>query len=306
MRFGLVGSAGYIAKKHIGIIKELGHDLVCALDPSPNMGHLDVLGFPDCRFFQEFELFDRHLEKLRRRGEGIDYLVVCSPNYLHDAHCRAALRVDADAICEKPLVLSPWNVDQLEVLEEENARRVFPIMQLRHHPAVQELEAWVRDARPKEHIFGVNLTYVTRRGHWYDTVWKGDETKSGGVMANLGVHFFDVLLRVFGEVRCFQVTRRERRCAAGYLHLKRAAVKWTLSVDEDDLPEATREAGESAYRKLEMDGYEVDLSAGFQDLHKACYEEVLAGRGLTLADVRPVIDLLYRMRNAPVKPTGRD
>jgi UDP-N-acetyl-2-amino-2-deoxyglucuronate dehydrogenase len=277
-------------------IKECGHDLVAMLDKSDVMGKADKY-FPHARAFTEPELFDRHLEKLRRKNEGIDYLSICTPNWLHDAHCRMALRVDAHAICEKPLVLNPWNVEQLSLLEDEYERNVFPIMQLRYHPAVIDLQ---KDARSwgTGHRAQVSLDYISRRGHWYDVSWKGDLSKSGGVASNLGVHFFDMLLLVFGDVISSTVSLKGARRMEGQLVLEKADVNWFLSVDESDLPTRVLEEGGYAHRVLKVDGQEIDLTPGFTALHTKAYEAILNGNGLGLPDVAPVIELLHRIRTA--------
>lgn len=277
-------------------IKECGHDLVAVLDKHDAMGTVDTY-FPHAQAFTEPELFDRHLELLRRKGEGIDYLSICSPNWLHDAHCRMALRVDAHAICEKPLVLNPWNVDQLSLLENEYERSVFPIMQLRYHPAVLALQD---DARSwgAGHRAQVNLNYISRRGNWYDISWKGDPAKSGGIASNLGVHFFDMLILVFGSVIDSEVSLKGPRRMAGRLILEKADVDWFLSVDEGDLPPQVLREGGYAHRVLEVDGQDVDLTPGFTALHTRAYEAILAGRGLSLEEVGPVIELLHRIRTA--------
>jgi len=291
MRFALTGAAGFVAPRHMAVIKELGHDLVAALDPHDSVGVLDTHA-PDCRFFTSPEIFDRHLEKLRRAGEGIDYLSVCSPNWLHDAHARMGMRVDANVICEKPLVISPWNLDQLALLEAEYERRVYCILQLRHHPSVAGLKRAL--APNHSHIrHQVQLTYVTRRGRWYDQSWKGDSAKSGGLAMNLGVHFFDALLWIFGRCEEVHVDEESDRRMSGVLEMDRATVRWTLSVDAADLPTGAKG---HAHRLLDIGGQRVDFSHGFEDLHRKAYEEILAGRGFGIEDARPAIEIVQQIR----------
>ncbi len=298
--FALIGVAGYIAPRHLAAIRETGHHLVAALDKSDSVGILDS-SFPEAAFFTEFERFDRHAEKLRRAGDRqrIHYVSICSPNYLHDAHIRFALRIGADAICEKPLVLNPWNLDALEELQAESGRKVHAVLQLRLHPAIAALRETVANAPPGK-LFDVDLTYVTSRGNWYQVSWKGDEAKSGGIATNIGVHFFDMLQWVFGGIREQRVHLADPRRMAGYLHLERARVRWFLSVDRSDLPVAAREARQATFRALTIDGREVDFSGGFADLHSAVYREILGGRGFGIDATRPSIRLVSDIRRAPV------
>ena len=254
--------------------------------------------FPEANFFVEFERFDRHVDKLRRRNEKIDYVSICSPNYLHDAHCRFALRSDADAICEKPLVLNPWNIDGLAEIQATTGRRISTILQLRLHPAIKALKEKV-DASPKNE-FELDLTYITTRGRWYHSSWKGDESKSGGVATNIGVHFFDMLTFVFGPVQRNIVHLREPERAAGYLECGRARIRWFLSVDKQDLPE---QAGQkTTYRSAMLDGEEIEFSDGFTDLHTRSYEEIVAGRGFGLDEVRPSVEIVSALRSRPIEP----
>ena len=308
--FALIGSAGYIAPRHLGAIKETGNCLVAALDPHDSVGLLDSY-FPDARFFTEFERFDRHLELLRRNGDGVDYVSIASPNYLHDAHCRFALRVGAQAICEKPLVINPWNLDGLQAIEAETGGRILTILQLRLHPSIIALRRRVREAiaRDPGQRFDVNLTYVTGRGAWYFASWKADELKSGGVVTNIGIHFFDVLLWVFGAAEEQKVEFLNRRAAAGTLRLANADVRWFLSVGVEDLPAAAAAKGQRTYRSITVDGVEVEFSEGFTDLHTLSYEQILAGRGFGLEEVRPSLELVHRIRtgrseSAAMPPTG--
>jgi UDP-N-acetyl-2-amino-2-deoxyglucuronate dehydrogenase len=295
--FALIGAGGYVAPRHMKAIKVVGGDLKVAFDPNDSVGIIDSY-FPDANFFVEFERFDRHIDKMRRRGEKIDYISICSPNYLHDAHCRFALRSDTDAICEKPLVLNPWNIDALAEIEQETGRKVSTILQLRLHPAIQALKSKI-DASPKN-AFSVDLTYITSRGRWYHASWKGDDAKAGGVATNIGVHFFDMLSYVFGPTSMNVVHLRDRDRAAGFLVCGRATIRWFLSVDRNDLPEAVK-ANKTTYRSMTIDGEEVEFSDGFTDLHTRSYEEILAGRGFSMETVRPSIEIVSAFRRAPVE-----
>lgn len=291
LRFALIGAAGFVAPRHLRAIKETGSALVAAVDPHDSVGVLDAY-FPEARFFTELERFDRHLEKLRRTAEPVQFVSVCSPNYLHDAHVRLALRVQADAICEKPLVIRPWNLDQLAELEAEHGCRVYTIMQLRHHPALNALRERMIEERqgPRREVL---LTYVSRRGPWYHVSWKGERARSGGLAMNLGIHFFDLLLWLFGPVEATELHLDDPRRMAGALELERARVRWFLSVAAEDIPPA---AGvRTAWRSLTIDGEEVEFSEGFEDLHRRAYEEILAGRGLGIDDARPSIELVHRL-----------
>jgi len=299
MNFALIGAAGFVAPRHMEAIKDTGHTLTAALDKNDSVGVLDRY-FPDTAFFTEFERFERHVEKLRRGPEQghIKYVSICSPNYLHDAHIRFALRSKADVICEKPLVLEPWNLDALTEMEQETGHRINSILQLRLHPAIIALSNKVMTTG-KNTIHDVDLTYITSRGKWYLISWKGDDHKSGGIAMNIGVHFYDLLLWIFGPVRQNKVHLLESTRAAGYLELQYARVRWFLSVDAKDLPESATQDGKNAYRALVLDGQEVEFSDGFKDLHKKSYEEILSGRGFGTADVRPSIQLVHDIRNAP-------
>jgi UDP-N-acetyl-2-amino-2-deoxyglucuronate dehydrogenase len=298
--FALIGAAGYIAPRHLKAIKDTGNSLVAAFDPFDSVGVLDSY-FPEADFFTEFERFDRHLQKLRRQNTNIDYVTVCSPNYLHDAHIRFGLRHGADVICEKPLVLNPWNVDALAEIEEETGGRVYTILQLRIHPSVIALREMVA-ASPADKRFDVALRYITSRGKWYHYSWKGVIEKSGGIATNIGVHFFDMLTWVFGPVRSSTVEMHTNETAAGRLELERADVDWRLSIDESELPESARANGSRTYRSTLIDGQEFDFSDGFTDLHTKCYEGVLSGGGFGLSEVRPVIELVHAIRGASGRP----
>lgn len=302
--FALIGAGGYIAPRHMRAIKDTGNVLVSALDPSDSVGILDSFSH-DISFFTEFERFDRHAEKLRRQGESdrLHYVSICSPNYLHDAHIRFALRIGADAICEKPLVLNPWNVDALAEIEQESGKKIYNILQLRLHPAIIELKEKVANAQRQEK-FEIDLTYITSRGRWYFTSWKGDEHKSGGVATNIGVHFFDMLMWIFGGVQHHEVHLAKSHKMSGFLELEKANVRWFLSVDRDDLPVEATSRNMSTFRSLSVDGDEFEFSGGFTDLHTLVYRDILAGRGYGLEDARPAINLVYELRNAKATPVN--
>ena len=301
LNFALIGSAGYIAPRHMKAIKETGHNLVSALDRFDVMGTIDQY-FPEADFFTEPERFDRHLDKLRRQGEKkIDYVSICSPNYLHDAHIRLALRNGAQAISEKPLVLNPWNVDALAEIEQENQCRIFNILQLRLHPNIRALKDKI-DKAPAGKTYDFDLTYITSRGRWYFISWKGQLEKSGGIATNIGVHFFDMLLWIFGDVKENIVHMSKPDKAAGLLLLEKARVRWFLSLDYNDIPEEVKLRGQRTFRSLELEGEEIDFSGGFTDLHTAAYRDIIDGKGFGLDDARPSINAVYSIRNA--KPAG--
>jgi UDP-N-acetyl-2-amino-2-deoxyglucuronate dehydrogenase len=303
--FAITGVAGYIAPRHLKAIQDTRNRLVAATDPHDAVGILDRFAF-DCRFFTEFERFDRHLEKLRRGPEDarVHYVSVCSPNYLHDAHMRLALRVGANVICEKPLVINPWNLDALEELERETGGRVSTILQLRVHPQLVALRERLQADRSKRH--SVRLTYITARGGWYHVSWKGHEDRSGGIVTNIGIHFFDLIGWLFGPVRKSVVHLREPQRAAGTLELERADVQWYLSTESGDLPFEPQPGVKTTFRSITVDGEEVEFSEGFTDLHTRVYEEVLAGRGFGIADARPSVELTGRIRSADVVAPGAD
>lgn len=300
--FALIGAAGYIAPRHMKAIRDTGNALVAALDPSDSVGIIDSY-FPDAYFFTEFERFDRHLDKLRRKSEGVDYVSICSPNYLHDSHIRFALRSGADAICEKPLVLNPWNIDGLLDIERDTGRRVNTILQLRLHPAIIALRERMQTTG-RERKADVDLTYITSRGRWYLQSWKGDERKSGGIATNIGVHFFDMLHFVFGALQENRVHLKTPTRAAGYLEYERARVRWFLSLELEDVPEDARAQGKRTWRALTADGENVEFSDGFTDLHTRTYEEILAGRGFGLEDNRVAIETVAHIRNTEITPGG--
>lgn len=302
--FALIGASGYIAPRHMKAIRDTGNSLVAALDPSDSVGVLDSYSY-DVAFFTEFERFDRHAEKLKRQGRdhAIDYVSVCSPNYLHDAHIRFALRIGADAICEKPLVLNPWNIDALAEIEKETGGKIYNILQLRTHPAILAMKKKVEEASNQKK-YDVDLTYITSRGQWYFTSWKGNLQKSGGVATNIGVHFFDMLIWIFGTVEHHEVHRSDEKGMAGFLSLKKANVRWFLSVDRQDLPEAGHEAQKPTYRSMTVNGEEFEFSEGFTDLHTVVYRDILEGRGYGLEDARASINLVYELRNAKTSPNS--
>lgn len=299
--FAMTGAAGYIAPRHLKAIKELGSNLVAALDPFDSVGILDSY-FPDCKFFIEPERFDRHLDKLRRKnaGQQVDYVSICSPNYLHDAHIRVALRNDAHAICEKPIVLNPWNVDALQEIEKETGKRIYTILQLRYHPSIIALKKRVEQG-PKDKIYDIDLTYFTSRGKWYFISWKGDIHKSGGVATNIGVHFFDMLGWIFGKVTDLQVTMSQPEKVKGYLELERARVNWHLSLDINDVPEEFRNRGQRTYRSIKIENEEIEFSQGFTDLHTVTYQKILAGEGYGLDEARTSIEIVHKIREFNTK-----
>ena len=290
--FALIGAAGYIAPRHMRAIKDTGNNLVAALDPFDSVGIIDSF-FPDADFFIETERFDRHLDKLRRSGNDmIDYVSICSPNYLHDAHIRLALRNDAHAICEKPLLLNPWNLKGLEDIEKETGRKIFNILQLRYHPSIIKLKEKI-DALPDDKVHDIELTYITSRGKWYFYSWKGEKKKSGGVVTNIGIHFFDMLSWIFGKVESSTVHLSEENKAAGLLHLKNANVKWYLSLDKNDLPKKAVDANQPTYRSISIDGEEIEFSGGFTDLHTISYQEILKGKGYGINDSSNSIEIAH-------------
>lgn len=297
--FAITGVAGYIAPRHLQAIKDTGNKLVAAVDPHDSVGILDRY-FPGTSYFTEFERFDRHLEKLKRTHspEKIDYLSVCSPNNLHDAHIRLGLRVGSDAICEKPLVLNPWNLDQLQEIESETGKKVYTILQLRVHPALLEIKKKIE--QQKNHNHSVVLTYITSRGPWYNYSWKGRDEVSGGVATNIGIHFFDMLMWMFGGVQKNHLFLKQSNKAAGYIELQNANVKWFLSIDANDLPKETVENKKSTYRSITIDGNELEFTEGFTDLHTKIYQEVIAGNGFGIEEARPSIEVAYEIRHLPV------
>ena len=292
--FALIGVAGFVAPRHLQAIRDTKNTMLAALDRSDTVGVMDSY-FPNADFFTEFERFDRHLDKLKRQGKKIDYVSICSPNYLHDSHIRFALRIGADAICEKPLVLNPWNADALAEIEKETGKKVYAILQLRLHPAIIELRNSVMNLPSQKHL--VNLLYITSRGRWYHNSWKGTAEKSGGIATNIGIHFFDMLIWVFGKMTSMEVTALEHDWAAGVLELERASVNWKLSINYEHLPAEAKAAGKRTFRTLNMDGKEIEFSDGFTELHTKSYQSILEGKGFGLGDARPAIELAHQIRN---------
>ncbi|HUS00532.1 MAG TPA: Gfo/Idh/MocA family oxidoreductase [Chitinophagaceae bacterium] len=293
--FAIIGVAGFIAPRHLKAIKETGNNLVAALDKVDSVGIMDSY-FPAADFFVEYERFDRHIEKLTRKGNPIEFLSICSPNYLHDSHIRFGLRHGATVICEKPLVLNPWNVEALDQLQNETGKKVFNILQLRMHPDIIKLKETISKA-PAEKIFDVDLTYITSRGKWYYTSWKGDTRKSGGIATNIGIHFFDMLIWVFGKVTQNIVHVHTHDRAAGFLQFERARVRWFLSIDENTVPARIREKGQRTFRSITMEGNEIEFSDGFTDLHTKSYEAILSGKGFPLMEALPSIEVAHNIRS---------
>ena len=299
--FALIGAAGYIAPRHMKAIKETGNDLVAALDKNDSVGVIDSY-FPDADFFTEYERFDRHVDLLHREGKSIDYVSIASPNYLHDSHIRFALRNGAHAICEKPLVLNPWNIDGLNVVEEETGCKVFNILQLRLHPSIIAMKQKVKEALTENpsKVFDVDLTYLTSRGHWYFASWKGDNEKSGGIATNIGVHFYDMLSWIFGGVTENVVHINKPDVAAGYLEFAHARVRWFLSVNYGYIPEEVKASDQRTYRSITIEGEELEFSGGFTDLHTMSYQHILEGGGFGLDEARNSIEIVQAIRNADV------
>lgn len=293
-RFALIGAAGYIAPRHMKAIKDTGNTLVCAFDPYDGVGIMDS-HFPDADFFTEFERFDRHIDKLRRQGNPIDIVSICSPNYLHDAHIRFALKSGCDVICEKPLVLNPWNVDALVDIEKETGKKAYTILQLRLHPNIIALKERI-DKSPAGKVFDIDLKYITSRGKWYHHSWKGDIDKSGGIATNIGVHFFDMLTWIFGDIIENKVFRHDVDSAGGFLQLEKARINWFLSIDYHQIPEDVRLAGKRTYRTLSMEGEEIEFSDGFTELHTDSYREILAGRGFPISVSKKAIEIVHGIR----------
>jgi UDP-N-acetyl-2-amino-2-deoxyglucuronate dehydrogenase len=301
-RFALIGAAGFIAPRHMRAVKDTGHSIVCAVDRFDSVGVLDSY-FPEADFFTEFERFDRHIEKLRLRKTPIDYVSICSPNYLHDAHIRFGLRNHADVICEKPLVLNPWNIDSIADLQRDSGRKVYNILQLRLHPAIIALRERIEAAGDRKH--DVDLTYITSRGNWYYTSWKGELSKSGGIATNIGVHFYDMLSWVFGPVQQNVVHIHTHDRAAGYLEFERARVRWFLSINIDTIPSDVIAAGKRTFRSLSIDGESFEFSEGFTELHTESYRRILSGQGFELEEARNAIQIVHDIRKqTPVGAVG--
>jgi UDP-N-acetyl-2-amino-2-deoxyglucuronate dehydrogenase len=301
--FALLGAAGYIAPRHLKAIKDTNNNLIAALDKFDSVGVMDSY-FPNADFFVEFERFDRHIEKLKRNQQiHLDYVSICTPNYLHDSHIRMALRRGADAICEKPIVLNPWNIDALIAIEKESQGNIYTILQLRLHDAIIQLKNKVQDAN-KTGKYDIDLTYITSRGKWYDISWKGDESKSGGIATNIGVHFYDMLSWVFGNVQENVVHLREKNKAAGYLEFENARVRWFLSIDEEDLPSTVKEKNQRTFRAITIDDVDLEFSEGFTELHTKSYQKILLNEGFGLEAVRSSIEIVHDIRNKEIIQTG--
>ena len=296
--FLLIGAAGFVAPRHLKAIKETGNRLLAALDKADAVGVMDSY-FPEADFFTEFERFDRHVSKGIRQGQLVDFVSVCSPNYLHDAHIRFGLRINADVICEKPLVLNPWNLEALQEEEAWSGKKVYTILQLRLHPSIIALKQQIAAADPSR-VYDLDLTYITSRGKWYYASWKGDPSKSGGIATNIGIHFFDMLQWLFGPVQEMDMHVHTHDRAAGYLGFSRARVRWFLSINEATLPPEVRARGGRTYRSLTLDGQEIEFSEGFTDLHTLSYADILAGRGFGLSDAAPAVALVHQIRHAPL------
>lgn len=294
-QFAIIGLSGYIAPRHVKAIRDTQNNLLAATDSHDNVGFIDAY-FPNASFFTEFERFDRHLDKLRNRGKGVDYVSICSPNYLHDSHIKSALRWHSDAICEKPLVLNPWNLDILERLEKETGKRVWNILQLRLHPSIVALKKKIEQS-PSDKIHEIDLSYITSRGLWYYASWKGEEAKSGGIATNIGIHFFDMLTWVFGKVKKNTVHLHSHDRSAGFLELENANVRWFLSINPNTLPQGQKELGQRTYRSISIDGEEIEFSDGFSDLHTESYRQILLGKGFGLEETRTSIEIVHAVRN---------
>lgn len=294
--FALIGAAGYIAPRHLRAIKDTGNNLVAAYDVFDSVGIMDSF-FPQASFFTSMELFDRHCSKVQNTSEKIDIMSVCTPNFLHDAHIRYGLRLGADVICEKPMVLNPWNIDALKNIEEKTGHKVYNILQLRLHDAIIALKKKIEEG-PKDKIYDVDLTYITSRGNWYYSSWKGDEHKSGGVATNIGVHFYDMLQWVFGPIKENIVHVASHDRVAGYLGLEKARVRYFLSINADHLPENCVEGEKRTYRTIMIDGEEFEFSNGFNDLHTKSYQKILSGEGFGVDEVKNCIQVVHDIRYA--------
>lgn len=303
-KFALIGAAGYVAPRHMKAIKETGNELIACLDPNDSIGIIDSY-FPDASFFTEFEIFDRHLDKNRRDGKNTDFISICSPNYLHDSHIRFALRSESDVICEKPLVLNPWNIQALERLEKDTGRKVNTILQLRLHPSVIKLKESLNNNKPTRK-FDVDLTYITSRGRWYDYSWKGKQEKSGGIATNIGVHFFDLLHYLFGDLQDSKLHLSDNHTAAGFLEFEQARVRWFLSIKKENLPAKVKLSGKTTFRSILIDGEEFEFSGGFEDLHTRSYTEIVNGNGFGLEDNKVAIETVAAIRTMKLSPNTGD
>ncbi|MDD2287752.1 MAG: Gfo/Idh/MocA family protein [Bacteroidales bacterium] len=298
--FGIIGVAGYIAPRHLRAIKDTGNNLIVALDKSDTVGIMDSY-FPNSSFYTEFERFDRYVDKIKHTEKKLDYISVCTPNYLHDSHIRFGLRTQCDVICEKPLVLNPWNIDAISMMEKETGKKVYNILQLRLHQAIIDWKKEIENG-PKDKVYDVDLTYITSRGTWYYTSWKGVTEKSGGVATNIGVHFYDMLSWIFGEIKENIVHVYQHDRAAGFLRFEKARVRYFMSINADTLPQQAILEGKRTYRKIEMEGKEIEFSEGFTELHTESYRQILAGNGFSLEDSRQSIQIVSDIRNS--KPVG--
>ena len=298
-KFAIIGVGGYVAVRHLRAIKDTNSELLVALDKFDSVGIMDSY-FPDASFFVEFERFDRHIEKLRRKKSiSLDYISICTPNYLHDSHIRMALRSGAHAICEKPLVLNPWNLDALTDIEKEYDKKVNTILQLRLHPSIIKLKEKIENG-PKDKVYDVDLTYLTSRGNWYYTSWKGDITKSGGIASNIGIHFFDMLSWIFGKLKSNTVHLHTHDRAAGYFEFDKARVRWFLSINYNTLPEDIKSKGQRTYRSITIEGKEIEFSDGFFDLHTESYKNIIENKGFGLEEARQSIEIVHEIRNKEV------
>ena len=294
--FALIGAAGYIAPRHMKAIKDTGNNLLAAYDPYDGMGIMDSY-FPEADYFTEFERFDRHIDRLKRNNTKIDYVSICSPNYLHDSHIRFGLRSGADVICEKPIVLNPWNIDALQEAEKDSGRNIYTILQLRHHQAIKDLKKKI-ESGPLDKIYNVDLTYLTSRGKWYYTSWKGDLEKSGGIATNIGVHFYDMLTWVFGDLKSQTIHLHTHDRASGIMHLERANVRWFLSINNDVIPDKEKAEGKRTFRSITIDGEEIEFSQGFTELHTVSYDAILKGNGYRIGDTREAINIVHDIRHS--------
>ena len=294
-KYALIGAAGYIAPRHMKAIKEINGTLVSAYDPNDSVGILDSY-FPKADFFVEFERFERHVEKLKRQGSQIDFVSICSPNYFHDSHIRFGLRSNADVICEKPIVLNPWNIDALLDIENESSNKIYSILQLRLHPSIIALKKKIENG-PKDKIYDVDLSYLTSRGNWYYTSWKGDVQKSGGIATNIGVHFYDMLSWVFGNLKRNDVHILTHDRAAGYLEFDKARVRWFLSINYNTIPNGIKESGARTYRSITIEGEELEFSGGFADLHTESYQNIMEGKGFGIEETRQSIEIVHDIRH---------
>tara|TARA_Y100001954_G_C15829385_1_gene614268 strand:- start:8888 stop:9826 length:939 start_codon:yes stop_codon:yes gene_type:complete len=297
-KFAIIGASGYIAPRHMKAIKETDNQLLVALDKFDSVGIIDSY-FPESHFFTEFERFDRYIEKIKYKGKNLDYVTICTPNYLHDSHIRMALRRGADAICEKPLVLNPWNIDSLSNIEKASGNNINTILQLRLHPDIISLKNKVLNSKSNKK-FDVDLTYITSRGNWYHYSWKGDEAKSGGIATNIGIHFYDMLSWIFGEIKEVQVHVAQKSKSAGFLEFEKARVRWFLSIDKDDLPQNINKKNQRTYRSITVDNNEVEFSDGFNDLHTESYKQILAGNGFGLEEARKSVEIAHKIRNSKI------